>query len=100
MESDPHIRVDKWLWAARFFKTRALAVEAIGAGRVSVSGERSKPAKLVKVGDRLQIRRPPFEHAIVVKALSDTRGPAAAAAAPFEDTDERRAPPPLIASEP
>jgi ribosome-associated heat shock protein Hsp15 len=99
MESDPHIRVDKWLWAARFFKTRALAVEAIGAGRVSVNGERSKPAKLVKVGDRLQIRRPPFEHAIVVKALSDKRGPAAAAATLYEETEESRARRALIAAE-
>src|SRR5258706_7186706 len=85
MESDPHIRVDKWLWAARFFKTRALAVDAIGAGRVSVSVERSKPAKLAKVGDRLQIRRPPFEHAIVVKSLADKRCPAAAADALFDE---------------
>ncbi|SRR5258708_5337519 len=93
------MRVDKWLWAARFFRTRALAVEAIGAGRVSLNGERSKPAKLVKVGDRMEIRRPPFEHVIVVRALSDKRGPAAVAAALYEEAEESRARRTLLAAE-
>ena len=85
------MRLDKWLWAARFFKTRALAVEAIAGGRVSVAGERAKPAKELKVGDRVSIRRPPFEFAIAVKALSDKRGPAAVAATLYEETEESRA---------
>lgn len=93
MESDPivSVRVDKWLWAARFFKTRALAVEAIEGGRVSVNGERAKPAKALRVGDQLAIRRPPFEHQVVVKGLSDKRGPAATAALLYEETEESRA---------
>ena len=93
MESDPIIslRLDKWLWAARFFKTRTLAVEAIEGGRVSVNGDRAKPAKVVRIGDRLSIRRPPFEHVVVVKALSDQRGPAPIAAALYEETEESRA---------
>jgi ribosome-associated heat shock protein Hsp15 len=83
------MRLDKWLWVARFFKTRRLAVEAIEGGRVSVDGERVKPAKEVKAGDMLSIRRPPFEHVVRVKALAQQRGPAAAAL--HEETDESRA---------
>jgi ribosome-associated heat shock protein Hsp15 len=93
------VRLDKWLWAARFFKTRTLAVEAIEGGRVSLSGERSKPAKLVRVGDRIAIRRPPFEHLVVVKALSEKRGPAAIAATLFDETEESRARRTLLAAE-
>jgi ribosome-associated heat shock protein Hsp15 len=85
------VRLDKWLWAARFFKTRTLAVEAIEGGRVSLNGDRAKPAKELKIGDRLAIRRPPFEHVVVVKGLSDKRGSATIAAALFEETEESRA---------
>ena len=85
------MRIDKWLWAARFFKTRTLAVEAIAAGHVSVNGERTKPAKEVRPGDRVVVRRPPFEHAVAVKALSERRGPAAEAALLYEETAESRA---------
>lgn len=93
------MRLDKWLWAARFFKTRTLCVEAIEGGRVSLNGDRAKPAKDVKVGDALSIRRPPFEHAIVVKALSDKRGPAAAAALLYDETGESRARRAMISAE-
>lgn len=82
------LRLDKWLWAARFFKTRGLAAEAIGAGRVSVNGERAKAAKAVKPGDTLAIRRPPYEHVVKVLAVSDKRGNAAAAQLLFEETPE------------
>ena len=85
------MRLDKWLWAARFFKTRSLAVEAIEGGRVSVNGDRAKPAKEVRPGDALAIRRPPFEHAVVVRALAERRGPAAEAATLYEETAESRA---------
>jgi ribosome-associated heat shock protein Hsp15 len=93
------MRLDKWLWAARFFKTRSLAVEAIGGGRVSVNGERAKPAKELRVGDTLAIRRPPFEHVVVVKGLSDKRGPAAVAAELFAETEESRARRAVLAAE-
>lgn len=93
------MRLDKWLWAARFFKTRTLAVEAIEGGRVSVNGERSKPAKELKVGDRISIRRPPFEHVITVRELSDKRGPATVAATLFEETEESRARRTVLAAE-
>jgi ribosome-associated heat shock protein Hsp15 len=93
------MRLDKWLWAARFFKTRTLAVEAIEGGRVSVNGERSKPAKELKVGDTVSIRRPPFEHVITVRGLSDKRGPATFAATLFEETEESRARRTVLAAE-
>jgi ribosome-associated heat shock protein Hsp15 len=85
------MRIDKWLWAARFFKTRGVAVEAIDAGHVTVNGERAKPAKVLRVGDQVVVRRPPFEHAVVVKALSDKRGSATIAATLFDETPESRA---------
>jgi ribosome-associated heat shock protein Hsp15 len=93
------MRLDKWLWSARFFKTRTLAVEAIAGGRVSVNAERAKPAKELKLGDTLSIRRPPFEHVVIVKAFSDKRGPAAEAALLFEETVESRARRTVLAAE-
>jgi ribosome-associated heat shock protein Hsp15 len=93
------MRLDKWLWAARFFKTRTLAVEAIEGGRVSVNGDRAKPAKELKVGDQVSVRRPPFEHVIAVRELSDKRGPAAVAAALYEETEESRARRTVLAAE-
>jgi ribosome-associated heat shock protein Hsp15 len=84
------LRLDKWLWAARFYKTRTVAAEAIDAGHISVNGERAKPAKLLKVGDEVVVRRAPFEHTVAVKALSDKRGPAAIAATLFEETQDSR----------
>ena len=80
------VRIDKWLWAARFFKTRSLAVDAIGGGKILVNGERSKPAKLVQVGDQLSIRLGPYEHIVVVRGLSERRGPASVAALLYEET--------------
>ncbi len=91
MSAGDPVRLDKWLWAARFFKTRSLAVEAIEGGRVSLNGDRAKPAKTVKVGDALAIRRPPFEFHVSVKALSDQRGNATIAATLYEETEESRA---------
>jgi ribosome-associated heat shock protein Hsp15 len=84
------MRLDKWLWAARFYKTRSLAVTAIEAGHVVVNAERAKPAKMLKVGDSVVVRRPPFEHAVVVKGLSERRGSGADAALLYEETAESR----------
>ena len=84
------MRLDKWLWAARFFKTRTLAAEAIGAGHVSVNQERAKAAKVLRLGDEVAVRKPPFEHAVIVKGLSGQRGSATVAAALFEETAESR----------
>ena len=93
------MRLDKWLWAARFFKTRRLAVEAIEGGRVSVNGDRAKPAKELRVGDSLAVRRPPFEHRVVVKALAEQRGPASVAASLYLETEESRARHTVLAAE-
>ena len=93
------MRIDKWLWAARFFKTRTLAAQAIEAGHVSVNGERAKAAKMVKPGDRVVVRRPPFEHAVVVKGLSERRGPASEAALLYAETEESRARRTVLAAE-
>src|SRR5437870_11933846 len=92
MSEGSTVRLDRWLWAARFFKTRALAAAAIGGGKVEVSGARAKRAKQLVVGDRLRIRRGPFEYLVVVRALSEQRGPPAAAATlDVEDAEGRRA---------
>jgi len=91
MSDGSRVRLDRWLWAARFFKTRALAAAAIGGGKVAVGGARAKRAKLLAVGDRLRIRRGPFEYRVVVRALSEHRGPPATAAALYvEDVEGRR----------
>jgi ribosome-associated heat shock protein Hsp15 len=82
------VRIDKWLWAARFFKTRSLATEAVNGGKVELNGLRPKPSKDIKIGDQLRVRVGPFIHAVTVRALSERRGPAAAAALLFEESAE------------
>lgn len=84
-------RLDKWLWAARFFKTRSLAVDAIDSGKVRVDGDRTKAAKDVKVGMRIYIRTRDFEIEVVVTGLSDVRRGAPEAATLYAETDESRA---------
>ena len=89
--SPPHaVRLDKWLWAARFYKTRALAAEAIDAGRVEVNDERAKRARHIGTGDRIRIRKPPFEQHVTVRGLSESRGPAPVAATLYEESEESR----------
>jgi len=82
------VRVDKWLWAARFFKTRSLAADAVAAGKVDVNGERVKPAKLLQLGDELRIRLGPYQHVVHVRGLSERRGPASVAVTLYEETAE------------
>jgi ribosome-associated heat shock protein Hsp15 len=88
--SDNKLRVDKWLWAARFFKTRSLAAHAVEAGKVLVNGARVKPAKGLKPGDELQIRTPVFEYTVRVAQLAERRGSATLAAQLYAETDESR----------
>ena len=84
-ETPNSVRLDKWLWAARFFKTRQLAIEAVTAGHVELNGERAKPAKSVRPGDELTIRKPPYEFVLVVTAVSEKRGSATIARALFTE---------------
>ena len=85
---DEEIRIDKWLWAARFFKTRSLAAEAVTGGKVEINGERPKPSRVVRLGDRLNIRRGLYEWTIIVKDVSRLRGPAPQAQLLYEETQE------------
>jgi ribosome-associated heat shock protein Hsp15 len=85
------VRVDKWLWSARFFKTRGAATEAVLGGHVQVNGVRVKPAREVAVGDRLEIRRGQQRWTVVVRALAERRGPASVAATLYEETPESAA---------
>ena len=82
------VRIDKWLWAARFFKTRSLAADAIGAGKVEVNDERVKPAKPIQLGDTISVRLGPYLHVVRVRGLSERRGPATIAATLYEETAE------------
>jgi ribosome-associated heat shock protein Hsp15 len=80
------MRLDKWLWAARFFKTRSLAQQAISAGRVKLNDDRTKPAHELKCGDSVAVRIGDFEWRVQVKALSERRGPAEQARTLYEET--------------
>ncbi len=82
------VRLDKWLWAARFFKTRSLATQEIDKGRIQVNGQVAKPSRDVKPGDLIEIRQGPMLRAIAVRALSSVRGPAPVAQALYEETPE------------
>jgi len=90
-DSDARIRIDKWLWAARFYKTRSLASEAVQGGKVELNGDRAKPAKEVKAGDEVRVRLGPYEHIVIVRALAGRRGSARDAQALYEETPESRA---------
>ncbi|MEM9387808.1 MAG: S4 domain-containing protein [Pseudomonadota bacterium] len=89
-QEDARLRIDKWLWAARFFKTRSLASEAVSGGRVHVERERVKSSRPVKVGDRVMISRGSTMMEVVVEAISERRGSATDAAKLYRETDESR----------
>src|SRR4051812_37529843 len=82
------VRLDKWLWAARFFKTRSLATQEIDKGRVQVNGQVAKPARELHPGDLVELRQGPVTRAIHVRGLSNMRGPAPVAQALYEETPE------------
>lgn len=88
MSDVARVRIDKWLWAARFFKTRALAQAAVNAGKVKLHDERIKPAKEVRIGDVLAIRVGEFTWGVTVKALAEHRGPAEIARKLYEESAE------------
>src|SRR5215217_346965 len=88
------VRIDKWLWAARFFKTRSMATDAVDSGRIRLNGDKVKPARGVKLGDRVEVDNGSTEWEVMVKELSDVRRAASFAQALYEETEgsvERRA---------
>jgi ribosome-associated heat shock protein Hsp15 len=90
-EGPEPVRIDKWLWAARLFKTRSLAADAVKAGRVAIDGQRVKPSRDVRIGDEIEVRVGQVRTVVVVKALSPRRGPASEAALLYDETAESRA---------
>src|SRR3954471_17213245 len=84
------MRLDKWLWAARFYKTRSLASAEIDGGHVELNGERAKPSKQVKVGDELRLRLNQYTYVIMVRGLSERRGPARDAQLLYEESAESK----------
>lgn len=90
MTSETALRLDKWLWAARFFKTRSMAAEAIEGGKVHLNGARTKPGRAVRAGDELTVRRGPYQWTVVVRAIARLRGPASDAQVLYEETEESK----------
>ena len=86
MSLDDRVRLDKWLWAARFYKTRGLATDEIGKGRITVNDQVAKPSRELKPGDRLTLRQGPVTRTVLVLGLSAARGPAPVAQALYEET--------------
>lgn len=86
----PGVRLDIWLWAARFYKTRSLAKQAVETGKVDVAGQRAKPSRIVRVGDELKVVRGEDTYGIRVEGLSDQRGSAPVAQALYRESDESR----------
>ena len=88
--NDEKVRIDKWLWAARFFKTRGVAAEAVQGGHVHINGTRAKASRAVAAGDELTITKGPYRFVVRVRALSIRRGPAKEAALLYEESEESR----------
>ncbi|MBT8137267.1 MAG: RNA-binding protein [Gammaproteobacteria bacterium] len=86
MTETAEVRVDRWLWAARLYKTRSMATTAVRGGRVHVNGQRAKPSRVLRVGDVLQVNRNEWRMELTVTGLSDRRGPARIAATLYEET--------------
>ena len=86
--AEDRVRIDKWLWAARFFKTRSMAAQAVTGGKVHVNGARIKPARMVQPGEELRIRRGELEFIVIVQNVSDKRRPAKEAQLLYVETEE------------
>ncbi len=82
------LRIDKWLWAARFYKTRGLASEAIKGGKIDINGSHAKPSKTVQINDQIKIKKSPFTYEITIKGVSKHRGSAKVAVLLYEESDQ------------
>ena len=91
--------MDRWLWAARLFKTRSVAAQAVDGGKVQVNGERAKRSKQLRIGDDVHVRRGPYEFQLAVLELSERRGPAAQAARLYRESEVSRSARELLASQ-
>ncbi len=98
-KTDVLIRLDKWLWCARFYKTRSIAADAVKTGKITANGERAKPSKSVKPGDMLNIRKGPYHYAITVLGLAKSRQSAVGAALLYEESPESISERELLASQ-
>jgi ribosome-associated heat shock protein Hsp15 len=87
MAEEEKVRIDKWLWAARFFKTRTMAAQAVSGGKVHVNGARIKPARMIQAGDELRIRRGEVEFTVVVQGVTERRRPAKEAQLLYMETE-------------
>jgi ribosome-associated heat shock protein Hsp15 len=97
-EPAPHrVRLDRWLWAARWYKTRSQAAQAIAGGKIRVNGERPKRARVIGLGEEVRVRKGPYEFHVVVRGLSEDRGPAATARTLYEETPASQAARALLA---
>ena len=88
MDNTDGVRLDRWLWSARFFKTRQMAADAVRSGRVLLNNKRTKPAKSVRIGDQVQIRKAAFRYSIQVTALSETRVGAGHAGTLYDESEQ------------
>ena len=88
MDNTDGVRLDRWLWSARFFKTRLMAADAVRSGRVLLNNKRTKPAKSVRIGDQVRIRKAAFRYAIQVTALSETRVGADIAVTLYDESEQ------------
>jgi ribosome-associated heat shock protein Hsp15 len=91
MSTSEKIRLDKWLWAARFFKTRSQAAQAVTGGKVHVNGNRAKPARTVDPGDEIRIQKGPYEFAVTILGVASQRRPASEAMLLYEETEASKA---------
>jgi len=89
-DDEQRVRLDKWLWAARFYKTRGMATQAVMGGQVRVNGVRAKPGKVLQPGDELKVHRGVEEIVVCVQAVSSRRGPALQAQTLYEETDDSK----------
>jgi ribosome-associated heat shock protein Hsp15 len=95
----PALRIDRWLWAARFYKTRSLAAEAVAGGRVHVNGERAKASRAVREGDEVELVVGRVRRTVIVRGVAERRGPASEAARLYEETPESVAARELLAAQ-